>query len=90
MSKPWQKHRKGRITGSKMHSVFTLKESTSRTNIVKSILGMLPDFKTPSMKYGIDNEKKQLGGHTQNFRMNFTKMSNVNQRDLFLMKNILI
>jgi hypothetical protein len=56
MSKLWQKHRKGRITGSKMHSVFTLRESTSRTNIIKSILGMLPDVKTPSMKYGIEKE----------------------------------
>lgn len=55
-SKLWKKHRKGRITGSKMHNIFTLKESTSREHSVKSILGLTPDVKTPAMLYGINNE----------------------------------
>ena len=74
-SKLWKKHRKGRITGSKMHNVYTLRESTSRANIVKSILGLTPDIKTPSMMYGIKNEDNARAAYTKyqkEFHENFT------------------
>lgn len=68
--KLWQKHRKGRITGSKMHSVFTLKDSTSRDNIVKSILGLSPDIKTPAMLYVLKMKKLQ-GKHIFKYQNEF-------------------
>ena len=72
--KLWKKHRKGRITGSKMHSVYPLRDKTSRENIVKSILGLSPDVKTPAMVYGISNEdsaRKLYTKYQSEFHDNF-------------------
>ena len=45
----WKKHRVGRITGSKMHSLYTLRPQTSRGNVINDILGLKPEIKTKSV-----------------------------------------
>ncbi|KAH3724384.1 hypothetical protein DPMN_050200 [Dreissena polymorpha] len=50
----WFEHRKGRITGTKAHDVFVMKESSNTDNLVRLITGS----KCPRVKAGI--ERKQL------------------------------
>ena len=49
----WKKDRVGRITASKMHSLYTLRPQTSRENVIYDILGLKPEIKTKSVKYGM-------------------------------------
>lgn len=51
----WKKHRLGRITSSRMHRVFTLRESTDRSKVVQDIL-QPRSVTMPAMTYGIQNE----------------------------------
>ena len=64
----WHKHRLGRITSSKMHRVFTLRESTSRSNMIKELLES-NSVKTPAMTYGIQKEPTARSAYTKYSRI---------------------
>jgi hypothetical protein len=51
----WSKHREGRVTSSRMHRVFTLRDTTERSAMVDEILHH-KRFSTSATKYGLDME----------------------------------
>lgn len=54
-SQTWALYRKGRITSSIMHRIFTLREDTDRTAMLKEIIEPKP-FSTAATMYGIKKE----------------------------------
>ena len=64
----WHNHRTGRITSSKMHRVFTLRESTSRSCVIKELLEPR-SVKTPAMTYGLQKEPIARAAYTKYSRM---------------------
>ena len=64
----WHNHRIGRITSSKMHRVFTLRESTSRSCVIKDVLEP-HSVKTPAMTYGVQKEPIARAAYTKYSRM---------------------
>ncbi|XP_067678814.1 uncharacterized protein [Haliotis asinina] len=73
----WYEHRKGRITGTKAHSILVMKDNTDPANRVSSIMGYdTRDLsKVNAVAWGIDNEDKarkcylkHQAGHHRDFK----------------------